>query len=65
MKNAKRVAKQSQKIRGYSDRMPLYYSPSEKAVYTSDGSDRFLLTYFIRPVTEKEVEDAVNRFMSL
>lgn len=41
-------------------RTPLYYSPSEDAVYTTDGDGRYLVTYLIRHNTPKEIEDTVE-----
>lgn len=65
MKNHIRIAKASARI-VQSDTatwIPLYYSPSKKEVYTTDGEGRFFLTKLIRENTAKEVEDTVIKML--
>ena len=43
----------------------LYYSLEENAVYTEDGKGRWYVTEFIRKNTPEEIEQAVNRMLSM
>lgn len=67
MKGLTKISKKSEAINVMDKKtwLPLYYSPSKKEVYTSEGEGRFLLTYLINPNTPKEIEETVIRFMSL
>lgn len=60
MKNLKRLSEQSA-----TEITPLYYSPKENAVYSTDGEERFFLTYLIRKNTPEEIEKTVIKFMAL
>lgn len=60
MKNVKDVARRSK-----SGITPLYYSVREDAVYTTAGDGRYHLTDLIRENTEKEIVEAVRKYMSM
>ena len=65
MKGLKAIAKKSQNITSRQTWMPLYYSISEQKAYTTDGNGRQFVTYLINPNTEKDIENAITRWLYL
>lgn len=65
MKNLKKVAEETKKITGWSNRIPLFYDIEKDAVYTKSGTNRYHITDLIRENTPKDIKDAVNRYMAL
>ena len=59
IKNLQAVAEQS------AWGVKLYYSLSENAVYTQNGTGRWYVTEFLRKNTEEEIVNAVNRMLSM
>lgn len=66
MRNAGMTAVKSQAIgRGNRKTMPIYYSIMEDAIYTTPGTGRYKVTELIRPNTEEEIKQAVNRWLAM
>lgn len=67
IKNIKSIAKASSRIdqRNTSTWLPIFYSIKEKALYTTEGPNRFFVTKLIRENTTEEIEAAVNRWLAL
>ena len=61
MKGLKAVARASKGCRW----LPLYYSITQQKAFTEDGEGRSLVTYLIRENTEKEIENAVVRWLNM
>lgn len=67
MKGLKAIATQTKNIKqdDTSTWIDLYYSIDKQTAYTRPGEGRTLVTRLIRPNTEKEIRDAINRWLSL
>lgn len=64
MNNLKAVSKATKGI-SYSSRVPLYYSISDDAVYTTPGPGRIYVTDLIRENTELEIKATINRWLDM
>lgn len=64
MKGLKAVSKATKGI-SWDDRIPLYYSIEKQTAYTKEGEGRYLVTWLINECTEKDIEKAVNRWLSM
>lgn len=64
MKGLKTVAKATKGI-DWDSRIPLYYSIEKQTAYTKEGEGRDFVTWLINENTEKDIEKAVNRWLSM
>ena len=64
MNNLKSIALQTQSIDPRHP-LPLYYSFSEKEVYTNPGDGRFHVTNLINPNTPEDIEEVITRWKNM
>ena len=64
MRNLNAVATETREIRR-GDRMSLYYSIANDAVYTTPAQGRYYVTDLLRPNTPEEIKTAVNRWLAM
>lgn len=64
MNNLRSVSKATKGI-SYSSRVPLYYSISDDAAYTTPGPGRIYVTDLIRENTELEIKATINRWLDM